>query len=147
MNYDLQVLLKNHKKRNTPSKQLIFQLLNNHETITTRELYDQVADTMDETTFYRVIKQFYELKVIKDCVINGVRKIELADQFNSHHHHMICVRCGDVVNINDIKLEQYLKLLAARKGYLHRNHSFEIQGVCPACSPRYQKLSHEAGVE
>lgn len=96
---------------------------------------------MDKTTFYRTIKQFYELNIIKDAVINGVRKIELSDSFSSHHHHLICVKCGEVANINDMKLEQYLKLLAARKGYTHQNHSFEIQGICPACSIKYQQLA------
>lgn len=138
MNHDLVVQLKNHKKSNTPSKQLIFKHLSNHEALTSAELYKKVATEMDRSTFYRVVNQFYELNIIKDAVVNGVRKIELSDSFSSHHHHMICVRCGDVINIHDTKIEQYLKLLAARKGYLHHSHSFEIQGLCPACSPRYQ---------
>jgi len=144
MNYDLTTQLKNHKKRNTAGKQLVFKHLNNHEALTTLELYQKVAGHMDRTTFYRIIKQFYELDVIKDAVINSVRKIELSDNFSSHHHHLICIRCGDITNVNDIKLEQYLKLLAARKGYIHHNHSFEIQGICPACSMRYAELAKQS---
>lgn len=135
MSHDLQVVLLNHKKRNTPSKQLVFDLLDNHKAITTRELYEKVSKDMDETTFYRILKQFYEFKIIKDTVIKGVRKVELSEKFNAHHHHLICMHCDEVVNINDMKLEQYLKLLAKRRGYIHLDHSFEIQGICPACAP------------
>lgn len=141
---DLPVVLRVNDKRTTPAKLLIFNTLNNHEAITTTELYLKVATHMDRATYYRIIKEFKQLKIIKDTVINGARKIELSEQFSAHHHHMLCVKCGDVTKINDMKLEQYLKLLAARKGYEHRSHSFEIQGICPACSSRYKRLAKES---
>ena len=141
--YELKTNLQIHHKRITPNKLLIFDQLNNHTALTPSELFDNVSEKVDRATFYRILKQFRDYKIIKDTVINGVRKIELSDKFSSHHHHMICVKCGNVINIHDMKLEQYLKLLAARKGYLHRSHSFEIQGICPACSPRYQRLAQE----
>lgn len=145
--YELKVILQIHHKRITSNKLLIFDQLNGHTPLTPLELHANVAEEVDRATFYRILKEFRDLNIIKDVVINGVRKMELSDQFSSHHHHMLCVKCGDVITIHDIKLEQYLKLLAARKGYLHRSHSFEIQGICPACSPRYQALSAEADVE
>lgn len=143
MSNDLQVVLLNHKKRNTPTKQLVFDLLNNHNAMTTKELIAKTSPQVNETTLYRVLRQFYELKIIKETVINGVRKIELSEKFNAHHHHLICVRCGDISTINDMKLEQYLKLLAKRRGYIHLDHSFEIQGICPACAPSNAQAAQE----
>ncbi len=147
MKSDLHVYLLNHKKRLTPSKELVFELLNNHQAITINELYSKVSKQMDRATMYRILQQFYELKVIKDVVINGVRKIELADYFNSHHHHLICGRCGNVVNINDMKLEQYLKRLALVNKFVHVSHSFEIVGLCPTCRPQPTADLPWAGVE
>lgn len=141
--HELIVLLQNHKKRTTSNKLLIFDRLSNHSAVTIKELYQDLAQDIDYTTFYRVLKEFRDLKIIQDTVIQGVRKIELTDKFGSHHHHLICVKCGEVVNIHDSKLEQYLALLAKRRGYEPRNHSFEIQGFCPACSPANQNVAEE----
>ena len=143
MEHELNVLLKNHKKRITKSKHLIFKLLGNHKAMSTLEFYDAVKNDMDRSTFYRIINEFYEIGVARDVVINGVRKIELTEGFDSHHHHLLCKRCGEVVNINDMKLEQYLKLLAKRRGYIHLDHSFEIQGICPACAPSNAQAAQE----
>lgn len=136
LNNELLVYLRNHKKRNTPAKQEVFELLKKHEAITTLDLFAKVADQMDKTTFYRILKQFHEFKIIRETVINGVRKIELSDQFSNHHHHLVCGRCGKVVNIHDMKLEQYLKQLAPVNKFVHLSHSFEIIGLCPTCRPQ-----------
>ena len=143
MEHELQVLLKTRGKRTTSAKQLIFKLLGNHSAMTTIELYAKVANTMDRSTFYRIMKEFYEIGVARDVVINGTRKVELTEGFDTHHHHIICKRCGDVVNIVDMKLEQYLKLITKRRGYIHLEHSFEIQGICPACAPANQQAAQE----
>ena len=144
MKYDLAEHLRSHNKRLTTTKKLVFDRLDNHAAVTINELRDEMRDQLDEATLYRTIRQFREFQIVRDVVINGVRKIELSEKFSDHHHHLICIKCGDVANINDTKLEQYLKLLAARKGYLHRSHSFEVQGLCPACSPSYRELAKES---
>ncbi len=143
MDYDLQGHLRTYKKSITPNRKLLFKHLNTHQAITMKELYQKVADEMDRTTFFRNVKDFKKYNIAHEVVINGIRKIELTEKFTAHHHHLICLRCGEVVNIHDMKLEQYLKLLAKRRGYMHMDHSFEIQGICPACAPRNAEAAKE----
>lgn len=136
MKPSLQAAFQIHRKRITPSKKLLLELLDDHSSFTTRDLYTQVADKMNEATFYRILKQFRELNIVQDVVIQGTRKIELSDEFTDHHHHLVCGKCGKVVNINDMKLEQYLKHLAISRKFLPLSHSFEVVGLCETCKPK-----------
>lgn len=142
MNTDLQGYLHAAGRRNTAFKQQLFALLDTHDATTTNELLKKVSKNMDRATVYRILKEFREHKIIRDVVVGGVRKIELTEKFSSHHHHLVCARCGKVVNINDMRLEQYLKQLAPSRKFLHLSHSFEITGLCSTCKP--QSTSFEA---
>lgn len=133
MNYELRDLLRLFGNRNTPARQLVFEALRDREAITIAELRAELADTVSTGAIYRTLQIFRDHKVIRDVVLNGVRKIELTEQFSRHHHHITCARCGEVQSIYDMTLEQQLKKVARTHNYRMVSHSFEITGVCLAC--------------
>lgn len=52
---------------------------------------------------------------------------------SSHHDHLICTRCGAVVEFVNDTIEE-LQLAAAReRGFEVETHRLEIYGVCPEC--------------
>lgn len=54
------------------------------------------------------------------------------------HEHLICERCGRVVEFANDRLERMLPVLADEHGFQHQRHRVEIYGVCRAC--RQQEL-------
>jgi len=52
------------------------------------------------------------------------------------HDHMICVRCGRIVEIADARLEALLEQLARREGLRPLAHRLEIYGLCRRCDAR-----------
>ena len=52
-----------------------------------------------------------------------------------HHDHMICVRCGRIVEYEDEEIERLQEELAARLGFRVVGHRHEIYGDCltPNC--------------
>ena len=51
----------------------------------------------------------------------------------SHHHHVVCSRCGRTNEIADGSLQVVVNEIARRTGYRVDTHRLELFGVCPAC--------------
>jgi Fur family ferric uptake transcriptional regulator len=54
----------------------------------------------------------------------------------AHHEHLICLRCGRVVEFANERLERMLPLLADEVGFQHTRHRVEIYGLCRDCRER-----------
>jgi Fur family ferric uptake transcriptional regulator len=50
-----------------------------------------------------------------------------------HHHHLICERCGRVVEIPSCEVEEWAAQVAARRGFEVSSHQADIYGVCERC--------------
>jgi Fur family ferric uptake transcriptional regulator len=51
----------------------------------------------------------------------------------SHHHHVLCSRCGRAQEIDDAGLRVVVGEIARRTGYRVDEHRLELFGLCPAC--------------
>ena len=54
----------------------------------------------------------------------------------THHEHLICVRCGAVLEFQNERLERMLPVIADEHGFQHQRHRVEIYGVCRECRQR-----------
>jgi Fur family ferric uptake transcriptional regulator len=51
-----------------------------------------------------------------------------------HHHHLICERCGLVVEIPSCEIEQWASRVARRRGFTVSSHQADIFGLCESCA-------------
>ncbi|GAB6985810.1 Fur family transcriptional regulator [Nocardioides pyridinolyticus] len=51
----------------------------------------------------------------------------------THHHHLVCRRCGRTVEIEGPAVEKWASKVAADNGYDEVSHSVELFGVCRPC--------------
>ena len=54
---------------------------------------------------------------------------------DTHHHHLVCRRCGSTVEVEGPAVERWTSSIAARHGFSDISHTLEIFGTCPACAP------------
>ncbi len=118
----------------TPQRLAVFGYLRSHDQVTMRDLIAASQD-MDQASVYRTIQLFKRLGVVRDVVALGVRMIELTDAYDSHHHHISCLKCGRSVIIQDAFIEQRLHALALSAGISPVSHQVEITGICTDCVP------------
>ena len=52
------------------------------------------------------------------------------------HDHLICERCGRVVEVANERLERMLRMMADEQRFLYRRHRVEVYGVCTTCRGR-----------
>ena len=55
---------------------------------------------------------------------------------HSHHHHIVCRRCGYAVEIAGGELEAWVAGVSAAHGFTGVEHTAELFGLCAACSAR-----------
>ena len=51
----------------------------------------------------------------------------------SHHHHVICSRCGRATEIEDAGLRTLVREVARQTGYRVDEHRLELFGLCASC--------------
>ena len=84
-------------------------------------------------TVYRTLKLLTECGVANERRFgDGLTRYELADDA-SHHDHLICVDCGDIVEFEEPRIEELQEKVARKHGFEVRSHKHELYGVCPKC--------------
>jgi Fur family ferric uptake transcriptional regulator len=51
----------------------------------------------------------------------------------THHHHVVCSRCGRTIEIDDAGLGSVVRDVARQTGFRVDGHRLELFGLCPAC--------------
>jgi Fur family ferric uptake transcriptional regulator len=87
-------------------------------------------------TVYRTVDLLVESGLVREHDFGeGYRRFEAAPE-RAHHEHLICQRCGRVVEFTNDRLERMLEMVADEMDFLHRRHRIEVYGLCPDCRRR-----------
>ncbi len=57
-----------------------------------------------------------------------------------HHDHMVCTKCGNIVEFEDPQLEQLQIQAAERHGFHLLHHKMEMYGICAQCMAKRKDL-------
>lgn len=83
---------------------------------------------------YRVLDLLVGLGLVQRLDLGGgTARYEPALPGGEHHHHLVCVDCGDVSPFEDPGLERALEGTAARSDYSVVGHDVVLRGRCPDC--------------
>jgi Fur family transcriptional regulator, ferric uptake regulator len=84
-------------------------------------------------TVYRTLKMLAESGIANELHFgDGFSRYELREAL-SHHDHLICTSCGQIVEFKEPAIEQLQEQIAARHGYAITSHRHELYGLCPNC--------------
>lgn len=82
-------------------------------------------------TVYRTMKLLVEAGIATQRQFgDGQARYELAGE---HHDHLICTKCGKIVEFEDDKIEALQESIADRFGFVLKRHRHEMYGICPDC--------------
>lgn len=108
----------------------IFQTHGEH--LSAEDLYKILLDDGEEiglATVYRVLNQFDDAGILTRHHFEGGKSVfELANQ--EHHDHIICLKCGKVIEFNEPTIEKLQKEIAERYGVELTHHSLYLYGHC-----------------
>lgn len=85
------------------------------------------------STIYRNLNKFIDKDIVKKLNIKNNKHENLFELKSArHHHHLVCVECGDIKEL-ECPLEDYLKKVAKENNYEIKDHRLTIYGVCSSC--------------
>ena len=134
---DLTGRLRQRSRKVTGARQAVLEVLRRHpHPLTNREIHAALPKgNCDLATIYRSIHLLEEMGMVKRFDFgDGVGRFELVNEGeDGHHHHLICVRCSQIVEIEDCFPRELEKEIAGRNGFKSITHKLEFFGVCPHC--------------
>ena len=85
-------------------------------------------------TVYRNLNVLLSINLI--CKLNHIegKSCYEINKLNSHHHHLVCLKCGASEPVDFCPLEYFdQKKFLQEKDFEIKEHRFEIYGYCAAC--------------
>lgn len=114
-----------------PRLEVISLIENKSGAFSAEEISDELPE-VGRATVYRTLKLLLEVELICKLQMRGggprysLARIE-------HHHHTVCVSCGQVKDFRDATIEQLLRTIGSEvEGYIV-GHRIEIDVLCDAC--------------
>ena len=133
--------LEDHNLKHTRQREAILSVfLEVKGHITGEELYQRVRDlhpSIGYTTVYRTMKLLCDAGLASERHFDdGVTRYEVEHE---HHDHLVCTRCGKIVEFECQMIEQAQDDIVKRYGFRLLRHRHELYGHCPECQKNDQK--------
>lgn len=104
------------------------------------EVHRNAAGALPLSSIYR------SLTVLEDAGVlaphhgaRGMTRYELAEWLKGHHHHLVCIECGSVEDVevgegHESKVDQVVNDISSAASFIPFNHALEIEGRCARCA-------------
>ena len=105
--------------------------------LSAEDIYRVLLDSDDEiglATIYRVLTQFEGAGLVMRHHFEGGQAVFELDR-GKHHDHLICIKCGKIVEFVNSSIEEQQTKIAEEAGFKITDHSLIIYGECsnPDC--------------
>ncbi|MBE3583333.1 MAG: transcriptional repressor [Limnochordaceae bacterium] len=127
--------LREFQLRLTPQRQAILEYLLQHPTHPrAEEIYAEVRQhfpSISLGTVYNTLNLLVEKGIVQQ--ITSVDKSTRFDLSRDDHYHLVCERCGRIMDYTHPTLRQALSEVEAESGWKVSPHRLELVGLCPQC--------------
>ncbi|HEY5043470.1 MAG TPA: Fur family transcriptional regulator [Verrucomicrobiae bacterium] len=129
--------LRRQSRKITGPRAAILEILRQHpHPLTNKEIFGEMPKGLcDLATIYRSMHLLEKMGMVKRFDFgDGVARFELmAEGDDGHHHHLVCTKCSEVVEIEECFPKKIEEKIAARNGFKSVTHKLEFFGICPDC--------------
>ena len=133
-----QTILKENTLKFTKQRELVLKFLyENDGHFTPEDIYTLLKQENPDinigiATVYRTLT-LLESSHIASSISFGVqgKKYELG--LKKHHDHLICTKCGDIIEFYDDTIEERQKEIAKKFNFQMTDHTMKIIGLCEKC--------------
>ena len=100
---------------------------------------ESIAPGLARSTAYRNLEALERCGVVHRLETGGDHAyFELAESLLGHHHHLICVTCGAIADIEldgetESRIDDSLAAAARDSGFVPLHHSLDLYGRCSTC--------------
>lgn len=129
----------------TPRRRHILKILleNKDKHLSAEDVYNLVKQEVPDiglATVYRTLELFLDFDIIHSIDFgDGCRRYEFGDseegeQQQHRHHHLICNKCGRIIEVNEDLLDDLEQRVSQEHDFTITDHQLKIFGFCRECS-------------
>ncbi len=127
--------LEDHNLKHTQQREAILvAFLEATGHITSEEIHNRVRvghPNIGYTTVYRTMKLLCDAGLASERHFEeGVTRYEIEHE---HHDHLVCLRCGKIIEFECEMIESAQQDIADRYGFRVLRHRHELYGHCSSC--------------
>jgi Fur family ferric uptake transcriptional regulator len=127
--------LDDNKLKHTKQREAILEVfLETRGHVTSEELLKKVRELyprIGHTTIYRTVKILCDAGLASERHFeNGATRYEIQQR---HHDHLVCLRCGKIIEFESAMIEGAQDEIAKRHGFRLLRHRHELYGHCSDC--------------
>ncbi|MDC0701298.1 MULTISPECIES: Fur family transcriptional regulator [Priestia] len=130
----------------TPQREATVRVLLEHEEdhLSAEDVYLLVKEKSPEiglATVYRTLELLTELKIVDKINFgDGVSRYDLRQEGAAHfHHHLVCMECGSVDEIQEDLLEDVEEIVEKQWNFKIKDHRLTFHGICHRCQDKEEK--------
>jgi Fur family ferric uptake transcriptional regulator len=117
---------------------VVEEIFSSHEHFDAEQLIERLAPRRDRrvsrSTIYRALEKLEEAGLIRKVARQDNREIYEHDYGYPQHDHLICRRCGTLIEFHNEAINDVLDEVARRHGFRMEGHRLEVSGLCDRCS-------------
>jgi Fur family transcriptional regulator, ferric uptake regulator len=132
------LLKKSGHKLTSQRLAIIRVVMESRELLSPSALYEKVRridPEVGEVTVYRTLNILSDLGLV--CIVHtGENTHSYISRPPEHHDHLICSKCGKVVDFMDCNVSELEKRLMDKTGFIISEHRLDFYGMCRRCKKR-----------
>ncbi len=134
----LKEIIKQKGLKYTKQREIILEtILNSEKHLSAEDLYNVIQKKYPEekigiATVYRAVSFLEDSGLISSISLDKDTK-KFETNFKEHHDHLICVKCGKIVEFTNDKIEKEQEKITKKEGFELLDHAMYLYGVCKDC--------------
>lgn len=131
--------LDEHDYKLTPQRAVILEVLiaNQDKHLSVEEVLQEAKHKLPNigiATVYRTLDKLASIDVLYKTMFEGGKyRYELSGTEDHQHHHIICLKCNRIIEVEEDLLHN-LEVELEAKGFRIVDHELKIFGYCPDCN-------------
>lgn len=137
----VEMRLREHDVRFTSGRRAVVEALARASgPMSAAELDEELGAEVPLSSIYRTLSVLEDAGVVAHHLgAKGLTRFELAEWLTGHHHHLVCIGCGSVSDIDipspqEESVRGLVSEIAALASFSATDHALEIEGRCARCA-------------
>ena len=122
--------------RLTPQRVMILSAIEDSDDhISAEEIYAQIVakyPRVNISTVYRTLELLKGLGLVTETDLGGGR-VRYHSAEKGHHHHLVCQKCGTIIDVDESTLARLQDVLLHRYNFRAELRHVAIFGLCEKC--------------
>jgi len=132
----LDYLMRQGLKLTRQRKAVVDEIFSDNGHFEAEELVERLkrrSPRVSRATVYRTLELLKECQLVEKLDFGTQRSFYERVSPDGHHDHLICTRCGNVIEFHNERLEALQREICGNFGFQESYHSLRIFGLCSKC--------------